>query len=89
MAMSSDPEGDYRLDDDQGLLVRLSLAIRSSFLAFVTTLGVLFLLLALVFSEHVPGVYFGVLSGMLAVWGVSAFVYAALGHLGLRLIGYR
>ena len=89
MAMSSDPEGDYRLDDDQGLLVRLSLAVRSSFLAFVATLGVVFLLLALVFSEHVPGVYFGVLSGMLAVWGVSAFVYAALGHLGLRLIGYR
>ena len=89
MAMSSDPEGDYRLDDDQGILVRLSLAVRSSFLAFVATLGVVFLLLALVFSEHVPGVYFGVISGMLAVWGVSAFIYAALGHLGLRLIGYR
>ena len=89
MEMSNDPEGDYRLDDDQGVLVRLSLAVRSSFLAFVAALGVVFLLLAVVFSEHVPGVYFGVLSGMLAVWGVSAFVYAALGHLILQLIGYR
>ncbi|WP_132060656.1 hypothetical protein [Halorussus amylolyticus] len=89
MATSSDPEDGYRRDDDRGLLIRLSLAVRRSFLAFVTTLGVVFLVLAVVFSEHVPGVYFGVISGMLAVWGVSAFVYAALGHLGLRLIGYR
>lgn len=101
MATSSDTEGDrqdpegdgsdYRLDEDRGPLVRLSLAIRGSFLAFVTTLGVVFLVLAVVLSNHVPVPYLnsGVLSGMLAVWGVSAFVYAALGHLTLRLIGYR
>ena len=87
--MSSDPEDDYRLDDDQGPLVRLSLAIRSSFLAFVATLGVVFLVLAVVLSEHVPFVTNGVISGMLVVWGVSAFAYAGLGHLGLKLIGYR
>lgn len=89
MATSSDPDGDYRLDEDRGLLVRLSLAVRSSFLAFVATLGVVFLVVAVVLSEHVPGVTHGVLSGMLVVWGVSAFVYAGLGHVALRLIGYR
>ena len=89
MVARRDTEGDYRLDDHHGTLVRLSLAVRSSFLAFVTTLGVVFLVLALVLSEHVPGVTHGVLSGMLAVWAASAFVYAGLGHLGLRLIGYR
>ena len=89
MATSSDPEGDYRLDDDQGLLVRLSLAVRGSFLAFVATMGVVFLALAVVLSKYVPGVTYGVLSGMLVVWGVSAFAYAGLGHVALRLIGYR
>lgn len=87
--MSNDSGRGYRYHDDQGRLVRLSLAVRNSFIAFVATLGVVFLLLALVFSEHVPGIYFGVISGMLAVFGVSAFIYAALGHIGLRLIGYR
>lgn len=89
MATNSDPESDYRFDEDQGLLVRLSLAVRSSFLAFVATLGGVFLLLAVVLSEHVPVLTHGVLSGMLVVWGVSAFLYAALGHVALRLIGYR
>jgi len=89
MALNGDSEGDYRLDDDQGPLVRLSLAVRGSFLAFVATLGAVFLLIALALSEHVPGVHHGVLSGMLVVWGVSAFVYAGLGHVALRLIGYR
>ena len=89
MAMNGDPENDYRLDEDQGSLVRLSLAVRSSFLAFVVALGVVFLVLAVILSKHVPFVTNGVVSGMLVVWGVSAFVYAGLGHLGLRLIGYR
>jgi hypothetical protein len=89
MATSSDSDGDYRLDEDQGSLVRLSLKVRSSFLAFVATMGAVFLVLAVVLSGYVPGVTHGVLSGMLVVWGVSAFVYAALGHLALRLIGYR
>ena len=65
------------------------LAIRQSFLAFVMTLGVLFCLLSVLLSEYVlVGLTNGVLSAMLAVWGVSAFIYAVLGHLGLRLIGY-
>lgn len=89
MSSPGDTGDDYRFGDDQGLLVRLSLAVRSSFLAFVATLGVVFLVLAVVLSGHVPGVDNGVLSAMLVVWGVSAFVYAALGHIGLRLIGYR
>ncbi|WP_225741377.1 hypothetical protein [Halorussus halophilus] len=66
------------------------LAIRGSFLAFVTTIGVGCCLLALVLSKYViAGLTNGVLAAMFAVWGASAFVYAVLGHLGLRLIGYR
>jgi len=89
MAMNDDAQRGYRVEDDHGPLVRLSLAVRSSFLAFVATLGVVFLLLALLLSEHVPGLTHGVLSGMLAVLSASAFLYAAFGHLALRLIGYR
>ena len=66
------------------------LAIRQSFLAFVTTLGIVFCLLSVLLSEYVlAGLTHGVLAAMLAVWGVSAFIYAVLGHLGLHLIGYR
>jgi hypothetical protein len=83
-----DSGDDYRFGADQGLLVRLSLVVRGSFLAFVATLGVLFLVVAIVLSKHVPLVHDGVLSAMFAVWAASAFIYAAFGHLGLRLIGY-
>ncbi|MFC4551090.1 MULTISPECIES: hypothetical protein [Halorussus] len=72
-----------------GVATSLLLAIRKSFLAFVTTIGVVCCLLAALLSEYVfVGLFNGVLAGMFAVWGVSAFIYAVLGHLGLRLIGY-
>ncbi|WP_227356396.1 hypothetical protein [Haladaptatus salinisoli] len=72
-----------------GRATSLVLAIRRSFLAFVTVIGVACCLLAVLLSEYVlPGVTNGVLAGMFAIWGVSAFLYAVLGHLGLRLIGY-
>ena len=87
--MSNESEREYRVDERRGPLLRLLLTVRSSFIAFVAMLGVVFLATAVVLSEYVPGLDHGVLSGMLAVWGVSAFVYAALGHVGLRLIGYR
>ncbi|WP_227378668.1 hypothetical protein [Haladaptatus halobius] len=73
-----------------GRTTSLLLAIRQSFLAFVTAIGVVCCLLAVLLSTHVlPALTNGVLAGMFAIWGVSAFIYAVLGHLGLRLIGYR
>ena len=71
-----------------GNAVSVLLAVRQSFLAFVTAIGVVCCLLAVLLSEHVPLVTNGVLAGMFAIWGVSAFLYAILGHLGLRLINY-
>ncbi|MFC4451306.1 hypothetical protein [Halorussus aquaticus] len=73
-----------------GRVTAVLLAIRQSFLAFVTAIGVGCCLLAVLLSEYVlAGLSYGVLAGMFAIWGVSAFVYAVVGHLGLRLIGYR
>lgn len=89
MRSFGDSGNGYRYDDDQHVIVQVLLGVRSSFLAFVVALGVVFLVVAVVLSEHVPLVHNGVLSGMFLVWGVSAFVYAALGHLLLGLIGYR
>ncbi|KZN26274.1 hypothetical protein A4G99_21965 [Haladaptatus sp. R4] len=76
------------VEADHGQTVSLLLAVRQSFIAFVTMLGVVFWVLALLLSGYVPFVTNGVLSGMLAILGTSAFVYAIFGHLGLRLIGY-
>ena len=77
------------MNDRRGPIVEILLAVRSSFLAFVTALGVVFVVVAVVLSGYVPGITHGVLAAMFAVWGASAFVYAALGHVALRLIGYR
>ncbi len=74
--------------DEHGQAVSLLLVVRQSFIAFVTVLGVVFWVLAVLFSEYVPFLTNGVLAGLLAILGTSAFVYAVLGHLGLRLIGY-
>lgn len=71
------------------LVSSVLIAIRSSFLAFVVTVGVVLVLLSLVLSEHVlPGFSYGMVAAMLFVWGISAFVYAVAGHIGLKLIGY-
>lgn len=65
------------------------LAIRQSLIAFIVALGLLCLLLSVLLSVHVvESVTHGVLAGIFAIWGVSALLYAALGHIGLRLIGY-
>ncbi|KTG11470.1 hypothetical protein AUR64_04240 [Haloprofundus marisrubri] len=69
--------------------VSILLTIRKSFLSFVMTLGLICLLFAALFSEaFLPVLNNGVLAGMFVIWGVSAFVYAVLGYVVLRLIGY-
>lgn len=65
------------------------IAIRSSFLVFVSTVGIGLLVLSVVVSGFVlPSVEYGIVSAMLFIWGLSALIYAVLGRLGLRLIGY-
>lgn len=79
---------EFLLTIRQSLLAFL-LLLRGSFLVFVVTLGVLFLFLSILLSTHaLKSVTHGVFAGMFAIWGVSALVYGALGHIGLRLIGY-
>ena len=65
-------------------------AVRGSFLAFVTTIGVLLLLTSVLVSGFVaPNMEYGLVSAMALIWGVSALIYAVLGNIGLRVIGYR
>lgn len=65
------------------------ITIRGSFLAFVVTVGVVMILLSLVLSGYVlSGFSNGTLAAMTFIWGISAFVYAILGHIGLKAIGY-
>lgn len=82
---------EYKRTDEteHNRVVSLLLAIRSSFIYFIAALGTVCLLMSVVLSPYVPGIYHGVLSAMFVVWGTSAFVYAALGYAGLRLIGYQ
>lgn len=69
--------------------VRVLVAIRSSFIAFVATVGTVFLLASFVLSGLVlPGIYYGILAAMSFVCAISAYLYAVGGYLGLRLIGY-
>lgn len=62
-------------------LVGILLRIRSSFLLFVLTLGVLLLVGGMVMSD-------GVFAGLFGIWGVSALIYAGFGFVFLRAIGY-
>lgn len=78
---------------DRNVVVSLALwvlvAIRSSFIAFVWSIGVLFLVVSVLLSGYVlPGIDYGVVAGMSFVWGVSALLYGVIGKLLLRLIGY-
>ena len=79
---------EHRDEPDRNPLISLLLAIRSSFILFVAALGTVCLLLALLLSAYIPGINHDVLSAMFAVWGASAFVYAVVGYVGLRFIGY-
>lgn len=76
-------------DSAKTLVSSVLITIRSSFLAFVVFVGVVMILLSLALSGYVfSGFSNGVLSAMTFVWGISAFVYAFLGHIGLKAIGY-
>lgn len=88
--MDGIPDADDGLFDTIGsLAARVLITIRSSFLAFVVTIGVVFIILSVLLSGHVlPGFNHGILAGMTFIWGISAFLYALLGKVILRLIGY-
>jgi len=62
-------------------IVRLLVAIRSSFVVFVMALGVVLFLVGAAVSGEVSGIF--------AVLGISAVVYGLLGETALRLIGYK
>lgn len=63
------------------LVVRFLVTIRRSFLAFVATMGVAMLLIGAAVGD-------GVGAGILGVIGVSAVIFAIIGLVVLRLIGY-
>jgi hypothetical protein len=86
--MVTDIEREHRDETDRNPVISLLLAIRSSFILFVAALGTICFLLAMLFSTYIPLLNYNVLAAMFVIWGVSAFVYAALGYVGLRLIGY-
>lgn len=69
------------LDRIVSLFVGLLIAVRSSFLVFTITLGVLMFVTGMVLLE-------GVLAGLFGIFGVSAVLYGVLGYVGLKLIGY-
>lgn len=80
---STEQETDDSLLSRAGALVLESLlAIRGSFLLFVTAVGVLFVVVGATAMN-------GVLAGMFGIWGTSALLYAGLGYLLLKLIGYQ
>jgi hypothetical protein len=81
--------GDADESSPLSLATSVLIAIRSSFLVFVSTVGVGLLFLSVVVSGFVlPGVDYGIISAMAFIWGVSALVYAVLGRFALKLIGY-
>ena len=72
-----------------GVSTDILVAIRSSFVAFVVSVGVVFIVASVLLSGHVlQSVEYGILSAMMFILGMSAFVYAALGKVLLRAIGY-
>ena len=88
----SDSHGSVGDADENSLLslaASVLIAVRSSFLVFVSTVGVGLLILSVVVSGFVlPGVDYGIISAMAFIWGVSALIYAVLGRFALKLIGY-
>lgn len=82
--MSTSADEGPKLDspsDDHHLLLRPLVAVRSSFIAFIVAIGLVLFLTAVLTS--------GPIAGILAVLGSSALLYAVLGELGLRAIGYK
>jgi hypothetical protein len=77
------------LDPVLALATTVLIAIRSSFVAFVVSIGAGLVVTSVLLSGYVlPSVNYGIISAMTFIWGVSAFVYAVLGKALLRLIGY-
>jgi len=72
-----------------GVSTAALVAIRSSFVAFIVSVGVVLVVTSVLLSGHVlQGVEYGILSAMTFILGVSAFAYAALGKALLGVIGY-
>lgn len=71
-------------------VVEVLQAIRGSLMYFIATVGVLCILLGAIgpmipwFGSYVQGT----MAGFLGIWGVSALLFAGLGYLFMRLIGY-
>lgn len=71
------------------LVTSVLIWVRSSFIAFVGTVGTVFLSLAILLSDLVlPSVEFGVIAAMCLIWAISAYLYAVGGYVVLKLIGY-
>lgn len=84
----NDTDGEF-LDSVVSLVTSVPIAIRSSFIGFVVAVGVVFLVTSVLLSGYVlANVEYGMLSAMTFIWGVSAFLYAVLGTVVLKLIGY-
>ena len=71
-------------------VIRVLRQIRGSFMYFVASVGVVCIVLGAVgplipwFGSFVEGP----MAGFLGIWGVSAILFAGLGFLFMRLIGY-
>lgn len=86
--MDGSGDGDY-LDPVSSLVTSTLVAVRSSFIGFVVAVGVVLVMVSVLLSGYVvKNVNYGMISGMTFIWGVSAFIYAVLGTVLLRLIGY-
>lgn len=77
--ISSGSISDAIADHTPPVVVRVIKAVRSSFLLFVTLVGVISLLIGIYLNE-------GVLAGMFGVWGISAIVAAAISYVLLSLL---
>ena len=81
--------GDANENSLLSLAASVLIAVRSSSLVFVSTVGVGLLFVSVVVSEFVlPSVDYGIISAMAFIWGVSALIYAVFGRFALKLIGY-
>ena len=69
-------------DESHNPIVRLLLTIRSSFIAFIVSIGISFIALGFVIQN-------GSIAGILGVLGASAIVYGIIGDAALRFIGYK
>jgi hypothetical protein len=69
-------------EESHNPIIRFLLTIRSSFIAFIISIGVLLIVVGFVIQN-------GSIAGILAVLGASAIVYGIIGDAALRFIGYK